>query len=66
MVFSSFDSTINAGGNDALYQLEIVKNNSYITELEFQRESNLKMLQFDIDSFMQGYNSYIQVDSQNE
>ena len=45
---------------DRQVQLEIDRINSYINELEFQRESNLKMLQFDIDSFMQGYNSFIQ------
>ena len=45
---------------DRQVQLEIDRINSYITELEFQRESNLKILQFDIDSFMQGYNSFIQ------
>ena len=45
---------------DRQVQLEIDRINSYITELEFQRESNLKMLQFDIDAYMQGHNSYIQ------
>ena len=45
---------------DRQVQLEIDRINSYITELEFQRESNLKILQFDIDAYMQGHNSYIQ------
>ena len=45
---------------DRQVQLEIERINSYITELEFQRESNMKILQFDIDSFMQGHNSFIQ------
>ncbi|MEC7270684.1 MAG: hypothetical protein VXU44_00665 [Chloroflexota bacterium] len=45
---------------DRQVQLEIDRINSYITELEFQRESNLKMLEFDIDAYMQGHNSYIQ------
>ena len=45
---------------DRQVQLEIDRINSYIAELDFQRESNLKILQFDIDSFMNNYNSFIE------
>ena len=45
---------------DRQVQLEIDRINSYIAELEFTRETNLRMLQFDIDSFMQNHNSFIE------
>ena len=45
---------------DRQVQLEIDRINSYIAELEFTRETNLRLLQFDIDSFMQNHNSYIE------
>lgn len=40
---------------DRQIQLEIKRINSYIAELEYVKESNLKMLNFEIESWMQNY-----------